>query len=212
MRRINGMRLAVMASLMVLAGAADAQEYTVGQTVEANMGSGPWMVCTVVKHNVKQADYEVSCPARPTDTFRAADDADHLRPHHAGSDALAGIAATASRPAAAVIAKTPSAALPSMGVAPPRSASNVLFGRWRLTAGECHTLVMEFLPTVSRDYDIAVATSPAAWSQRDVDYFIMSARDIVVRAKVGGGWGKYKIIDANHMVPDSMFQCTYTRM
>lgn len=40
----------------------------------------------------------------------------------------------------------------------------------------------------------------------------MSAREIVVKAKVGGGWGKYKIIDANHMVPDSMSQCTYTRV
>ena len=196
------------AATIVLASSVQAQTYQVGQVVEANYG-GPWMVCTVVKHNEKQADYEVSCPGRP-DTFRAEDDANHIRPHAGGLPAAPAVAA---RPVYRPAPQAPTTTLPPLGAAPARSASNVLLGRWKLTDGECNSLILEFSARISRDYNKASGGYAAYWGQREVKYVPSpEEKAIFVVATVGGHHGKINIRDANHIVPDSMFQCTYTRM
>ena len=199
---------------MTIPTAASAQDYAVGQTVEVNMGSGPWMVCTVIKHNVKQTDYEVSCPARPADTFRAADDAEHLRPHRAGSGALGASSARVPQNATPATVSTQTGELPRLSAAPARSASNVLLGRWRLTDGDCNSLILEFSPRVSRDYNKASGGNAPYWGKREVIYTQMpEERAIYVRPTSAlSQYGKINIRDVNHIVPDSMLQCTYTRM
>ena len=53
--------------------------YAPGDRVDAYLGGRDWQSCTVVKHNVRQGDYEVRCDGKP-DTSRVAEDADHIRP------------------------------------------------------------------------------------------------------------------------------------
>ena len=192
---------------IAIAGGAEAQTYQVGQTVDANMGSGPWLACVVVKHNEKQTDYEVRCPGRQ-DTFRAADDADHIRPHSGGALPAAARALVAAPAPRQIMAQTP---LPALGPAPARSASNVLLGRWKLTDGECNSLILEFSPHQSRDYNKASGGYAAYWGQRAVESYVRSAKQVFV-VVANAGHATVNIKDANHIVPESMFQCTYTRM
>ena len=191
-----------------MAGAASAQTYQVGQAVDANYG-GPWIACTVVKHNVKQGDYEVSCPGRP-DTFRAEDDPGHIR-LPAGAPPFARPATTTARPADRSAPRTAGAALPPLGAAPARSAGNILLGRWRLTDGECNSLILEFSPHGSRDYNKASGGYAAYWGQRAVDSYVRSDNQVFILVK-NAGHSTVNIKDADHIVPDSMFECTYTRM
>jgi hypothetical protein len=76
-----------------------AQSYADGQRVDATYSGGIWLPCTVVKHNIKQGDYEVRCDGRP-DTARVPDDADHIRPATQSILAAAKVA-PAKQPAAA---------------------------------------------------------------------------------------------------------------
>ena len=76
MRRTS-IHLAV--ALVATIGSARAETYADGARVDALIGGSTWQSCTVVKHNVKQGDYEVRCDGRP-DTARVPDDPAHLRP------------------------------------------------------------------------------------------------------------------------------------
>lgn len=197
----------ILAAAVGVATSAQAQTYQIGQIVEANYG-GPWLVCSVVKHNEKQGDYEVSCPSR-TDTFRAEDDPSHIRPHAGGLPPVSPVAAARAADHAKIQPNV--AALPLLGKAPARSTSNILLGRWKLTDGDCNSLILEFSPHLSRDYNKASGGYAAYWGQRAVESYVKSDNQVFVVVK-NAGHSTVNVRDANHIVPDSMFQCTYTRM